>query len=336
MDLIYRGSLSQAAYVAAELGVVDHLTRGPRHVAELAAVTGASAFSLQRLLRALASLEVCRERRGGRFALGPAGSLLCSDAPDSLKARFLYWGRCQWPLWGNLLHSVKTGESARKLTMGTQGFEHLERNAEAAAIFNRSRIDLTRMVAREVVRAYDFTGLWRIVDVGGGHGALLTVILQAHPRMRGMLFDMKHAMKGARAYLAKAGLSARSECIAGNFFKAVPPGADGYVLKSVIHDWNDERSGVILRKCRRVIRPNGKLLLVERIMPERLKSIRRHYAIAQADLTMLLGPGGRERTETEFRELLDTSGFRLTRIIKTQTEHSIIEAVPKRVSAAPG
>jgi hypothetical protein len=331
MDLIYQGSLSQVAYVAAELGVVDNLTRGPRRVAELAAATGARALSLRRLLRALASLEVCRERRDGRFALGPAGRLLSIDAPDSLAARFLYWGRCQWPLWGNLLHSVKTGGSARKLIIGTDGFEHLQGNADAAAIFNQSRVDLTRIVAREVVRAYDFAGLRSIVDVGGGHGALLAVILQAHP-----LFDMGHAMEGAKAHLSKAGLAARSECIAGNFFKSVPPGADGYVLKSVIHDWNDERSGAILRKCRKAIRPDGRLLLVERIMPERLKPLRRHHAFAQADLAMLLGPGGRERTETEFRRLLGASGFKLTRIIKTQAEHSIIEAAAKRFNTARG
>lgn len=329
MELIYSGSLSQAAYVAAELGIADHLASGPKDAAELARATGSHAPSLHRLLRTLTSLELCIEREDGSFALGAMGSLLRTDTPDSLRSRFLYWGKYQWPIWANLLYSVKTGESARNLATGTDGFRHLERDAEAAEVFNRSRVELTRFVAAEVVRAYDFAGIRRIVDVGGGHGALVAAVLEAYPDMQGVLFDMQHAMEGARAHLANAGLAQRCECVAGSFFDSVPAGADAYMLKSVIHDWNDERSAVILRNCRRAIPKDGKLLLVERIMPARLEATPRHHAIAQADLTMLLGPGGRERTEAEFRTLLESTGFTATRFIATALEYSIVEGIPK-------
>ncbi|HZM46734.1 MAG TPA: methyltransferase [Burkholderiales bacterium] len=328
MELIYSGSLSQAAYVAAELGIADHLASGPRDAGELARATGSHAPSLHRLLRTLTGIELCTEREDGTFALSPMGSLLSSDAPDSLRSRFLHWGKYQWPVWGNLLYSVQTGESARNLATGTDGFKHLERDAEAAEVFNRSRVGMTRFVAADVVQAYDFSGVRRIVDVGGGHGALLAVVLEAHPDMQGVLFDMQHAMEGAQVYMANARLSKRCECIAGSFFEAVPAGADAYVLKGVIHDWNDEQSAVILRNCRRAIPQDGKLLLVERIMPARLEATPRHHAIAQADLTMLLGPGGRERTETEFRILLESTGFRPTRFIATALEYSIVEGIP--------
>ena len=328
MGLICSGSLSQAAYVAAELGIADHLASGPKDAAELARTTGAHAPSLDRLLRTLTSLELCIEREDGSFALGPMGALLRTDSPDSLRSRFLYWGRYQWPVWGNLLYSVKTGESARNLATGMDGFTHLERDAEAAEVFNRSRVELTRFVAAEVVRAYEFAGMRRIIDVGGGHGALLAAILEEHPDIQGVLFDMQHAMEGARAHLANAGLAQRCECVAGSFFESVPGGADAYVLKSVIHDWNDEQSAVILRNCRRAIPQDGRLLLVERIMPARLEATPRHHAIAQADLTMLLGPGGRERTEAEFRILLQSTGFRSTRFIATALEYSIVEGIP--------
>ena len=329
MDLIYSGSLSQAAYVAAELGIADHLANGPSSVAELARATGTHAASLHRLVRALITLELCIERDDGTVALGPMGSLLRTDALNSLRARFIYWGRYQWPVWGNLLHSVTTGESARNRATGTEGFKHLEGDAKAADVFNRSRVELTRFVAAEVVRAYDFAGVRRIIDVGGGHGALLAGLLEAYPEMHGMLFDMQHAIEGAKAYLTNAGLTQRCECVAGSFFDSVPGGADAYVLKSVIHDWNDEQSAIILRNCRRAIPQDGKLLLVERIMPVYMEATSRHHAIAQADLTMLLGSGGRERTEAEFRDLLDCCGFRAVRIIGTALEYSIIEGVPR-------
>jgi ubiquinone/menaquinone biosynthesis C-methylase UbiE len=328
-ELINSGAMSQAACAAAELRIADHLTSGPKNADELARATGSHAPSLHRLLRALASLQLCVEREDGAFALGPMGSLLRTDGSNSLRSWILWWGKYQWPLWGNLLYSVNTGESARKLATGMEGFGHLERDAEAAAVFNHAMAQLTRLVAAEVVRLYDFAGMRRIVDVGGGYGALLAAILEAYPDAHGVLYDLPHAIEGARAHLTNAGLQKRCEFITGNFFDSIPEGGDAYLLKAVIHDWNDERSVVILRHCRRAIQQGGKLLLVERIMPERLEASSQHRAIARADLSMLVGPGGRERTEAEFLALLGSSGFRLAKVVATALEYSILEAAPQ-------
>lgn len=329
LDRICNSMLLPAAYVAAELRLADLLASGPRNVHELAGDTGSHAPSLHRLLRALASLDLCIEQVDGTFALNTMASLLRADAPGSLRSWILWWGRYQWPLWGNLLHSVRTGESARKLVTGADGFGQLERDADAAAIFNRAMAEYTRLVATGVVRAYDFGGMRRIVDVGGGYGALLAAILNAQPGARGVLFDLSHAIEGARANLAEAGLTHRCEFIAGNFFDSVPESGDAYLLKAVIHDWDDERSAVILYNCRRAIPHSGKMLLIERIMPDHLEASAQHRAIARADLNMLIGPGGRERTEADFRSLLHSSGFNLTKIVPTALEYSILEAIPR-------
>jgi O-methyltransferase domain len=223
---------------------------------------------------------------------------------------------------------VRTGESARKLITGTDGFGHLERDSEAAAIFNGAMVELTRLIAAEVLRAYDFSRMRQIIDVGGGHGALMAALLKAHPSMHGLVFDLAHAIEGANEYLANEGLADRCDLVAGDFFESIPGGGDAYLLKNIIHDWNDERSGLILRSCRHAMPHNGRLLLVERLMPGRLEASSNHRAIAWADLGMLLGTGGGQRTAAEFRTLLDSSGFKLTGIIETALEYSIIEAVP--------
>jgi orsellinic acid C2-O-methyltransferase len=328
IDLIHNGSMSQAVSVAAELRIADFLASGRNDVDELARATDTHAPSLHRLLRALTSLELCIEREDGSFALGPMGSLLRTDAPDSLRSWVLWCGKYQWPVWGNLLYSVKTGESARKLSTGTDDFGHLERDSTAAAVFNDAMVELTRLIASEVVGAYDFAGMQRIVDVGGGHGALLAAVLEVHPDAHGVVYDLPHAIEGAKAYLARKGLAERCERVAGDFFTSVPGGADAYLLKNIIHDWNDERSAVLLRNCRRAMSQTGRLLLVERIMPGRLEASSCHRAVAWADLTMLLGTGGCQRTQAEFRSLLDSSGFILTRVIPTALEFSILEAAP--------
>lgn len=224
---------------------------------------------------------------------------------------------------------MKTGGSARKLTTGTDGFGHLERDPQAASVFNGAMVELTRLIASEVVRAYDFAGMRRIVDIGGGHGALLAAVLEVNAGAHGVVFDRPHAIEGARLYLAKESLAERCDFVNGDFFTAVPGGADAYLLKNIIHDWNDERSVVILRNCWRAMPQNGRLLLVERIMPERLGASSRHRAVAWADLTMLLGPGGCQRTETEFRSLFAAGGFELSKVIPTALGYSVLEGIPR-------
>ena len=233
-----------------------------------------------------------------------------------------------WPIWGHLLESVQTGESARKLLTGNEDFEHLERDPTVAAIFNQAMVELTRLISQEVVQAYDFTGMRRIIDVGGGYGQLLSAVLTATPGATGVIFDMSHASEGAKRYIESMGLADRCQFVTGNFFESVPGPADACLLKSIIHDWDDARSHAILKTCRQALIEHGKLLLIERIMPERMETLPAHQVIARSDLTMLVGPGGRERTETEFRSLLSAAGFQVSRIFPAGLSMNIIEAIP--------
>jgi hypothetical protein len=241
----------------------------------------------------------------------------------------LWYGGYVWPVWGHLRHSIKTGESARGLATGIEGFASFARNPAAAALFNGAMGELTRLIAREVLRVYDFAGVKRIIDVGGGQGALLAALLTAHPHLTGATYDMPHAADGAATTLAAAHLAGRGEFLAGSFFDSVPAGADAYILKNVLHDWPDDKCATILNNCRAAVPAGGKLLLIERVMPARVDTSSRHQAMAYADLTMLIGPGGRERTQAEFRALLDAAGFAVTRVVDTALVFSIVEAVVK-------
>ena len=320
--------MSQATYVAAQLRLPDLLADGPKTAEELAGATGTHAPSLYRLLRALTSIEICSERNDKSFELAPMGALLRSATDESLRSWAIFHGGYQWPIWGRLLDSVKTGESARKLLTGADGFDHLERDPTIAAIFNQAMVELTRLVSQEVVQAYDFSEMKRIMDVGGGYGQLLAAILEATPGATGVLFDLPHAMEGARRRLQAMGLVERCEFVTGSFFESVPSSADVYLLKSIIHDWDDDRCQVILKNCRQAMADGARLLLIERIMPERMQSSAVDQAIARSDLNMLVGPGGRERTESEFRTLLSAAGFQLTRIVPAGLISTIIEAIP--------
>jgi hypothetical protein len=212
------------------------------------------------------------------------------------------------------------------LTTGSEGFDRFEANPEAAALFNRAMVELTRLDAADIVRACDFSASERIVDVGGGFGELLAAILKANPDKRGVLFDRPHAIEGARTLMEAAQVADRCEFVAGDFFDAIPAGADTYLLKSVIHDWNDERGTAILRNCRRAMEGRARLLLVERIVPQRLGASAAHRAIARGDLNMLVGLGGRERTEDEYRVLLDAAGLQIKAVLPAGRTFGVIEA----------
>jgi SAM-dependent methyltransferase len=327
LGIIGASWMSQAAYVAAQLRIPDLLAEGPKTSAELASASGSHAPSLYRLLRALTTLEICQEREDGAFELAPMGALLRSSVPGSLRSWTLFWGGPDWPVWGQLLHSVQTGETARKYLSGTQDFQHLALDPELAALFNQAMVELTRRVAQDVARVYDFSSLPRIMDVGGGYGELLAAILQANPAARGVLFDMAHAREPGQRHLEAVGLADRCEIVTGSFFESVPGPADAILLKSIIHDWNDDQSRAILENCRRALAEGGKLLVIERLMPERLETSPAHQAIVRSDLNMLVGPGGRERTEAEFQALLGSAGLRANRVIPTASGMFIIEAV---------
>lgn len=326
--------MAQALCVAAELQIADLLREGPCSSDQLAAASGADAPALHRLLRALTTIDICRERADGCFEITPMGALLGTGVPGSLRAWTIWWGRYLWPVWGQLLYSVQTGKSARALLTGMKGFEHLSGDPQAAAIFNEALGELTRFAAENIARAYDFSGLERIVDVGGGYGELLACILRANPQATGVLFDLEHAIEEARRRFHEAGLAERCEFVPGDFFDAVPRGADAYLLKSVIHDWDDERSIQILARCCEAMAEGGRVLLVERIMPDRLEVSADHQALARTDLNMLIAHAAQERTAAAFHELLNAAGLGVARVIPVEATFCVIEAY-RRESKGP-
>jgi len=326
LEIINASWRSQAVLAAAELGIADLLADGPKDVETLARSAECNASSLYRLLRGLATLGICAERKDGRFELTALGSHLRHDVPQSLCHWTIWWGRHRWPMWANLTESVKTGKSGRTLAPGQKLYEQLERDPETARVFHGAMVELTRLSSVEVVRAYDFAGMNRVVDVGGGYGELLAAVLGAHPRMRGVLLDLPRVIESVSAQEREDWMQ-RCEFVAGDFFQAVPEEGDGYLLKSVLHNWEDARCAEILRSCMRAMPKKARLLVVERIMPARATPSARHQTAAWGDLNMLVGPGGRERTEAEFGALLEAAGFRIRRVVPTRMIFSVIEAV---------
>jgi orsellinic acid C2-O-methyltransferase len=324
LGLINGSWVAQACYVTAHLGIADLLAAGPRTAEDLAAVTGTNAAALRRLLSALGSVAICQQHADGAFEMTHLGSLLRADVPCSMRAWALQWGGEAWQVWANLLHSVKTGQSARALLTGDTGFSHLDRDPQAAEIFNQAMVDLTRLAAVQIARAYDFAGQ-RVMDVGGGYGELLAHILSAYPTAQGVLFDMPHAISKARAHLDGRGLAGRCEFATGDFFASVPAGSDVYVLKTVIHDWPDAKAAEILRTCRRAMVPGTRLLIIERLMPERLVPSEENRALARVDLHMLVALGAQERTLNEMLALLAAAGLHKVRRIETGSEFQILE-----------
>ncbi len=322
---------SRVIFVAAQLGVADLLAEGGQSVAALASRTRTHAPSLQRLLRALASLGVLDETEPGRFALTPLGAPLRTGVPGSVRNLALMFGsERSWKSWGDLLYSVQTGSSAAQHIYGMNGFEYFAANPEQAAIFNQAMAENTRRVGDAVVAVYDFSAFRTVVDVGGGSGALLAIILAVFPTLRGIVFDLPSGLEGVHRRLEAAGVASRSDVVEGDFFRAVPAGAEAYMLKNVIHDWDDERSLAILRSCRTAMPGHAKLLLIDRLMPPKIEAAPAHQRITMMDINMLVMPGGGERTESEFKALLASSGFRwnATLPLGAAPGYSLIEAIP--------
>jgi hypothetical protein len=315
--------ISKALNVAAELGLADLLRNDPRSSDELADACGADPAALYRLLRALASVGVFTEVEGRRFALTPLAELLRSDVPGSMRALARMYGSEQYRAWNGLLESVRTGEPAFERTFGASYFDYLAQNPESGAVFNEAMTGWTTQVADAAVAAYDFAGLDTIVDVGGGHGLLLATILRAHPKVRGVLFDLPHVVAGAQPLLEAAGVADRCTVVSGDFFVSVPEGGDAYLLAQILHDWDDERCRTILQNCSRAMLPDGRLLVVEQVLPPANEPSLGKWI----DLHMLVLLTGRERTEAEYRALLEAVGFDLTRVIPTQSGAGIVEAI---------
>lgn len=328
LDIVSGSWKTQAVYVAARLGIADLLADSPRSSAELSSAIAAHGPSLERFLRALAAIEIVRPRPDGAFELTSTGSLLRENAQDSLRAWVLHWGDTCWPVWGQLLHSVTTGASALPLVSDGAAFDQLGADSEAARVFHQAMSQLTRVFVADFVAAVDWTDTRKIVDVGGGSGELLAAALGACPGAVGILFDERHAVEQGRRNMRAAGLEHRCQFVAGDFFERVPEGADTYLLKSVLHDWNDERAATLLAGCRRALVPAARLLVVERIVPERLGASVDDQALACMDLHMLVRHGGRERKESELRALLSAAGFRTVGVKPLRSTLAVIEAVP--------
>jgi ubiquinone/menaquinone biosynthesis C-methylase UbiE len=317
--------VTQALRVVAELGIADLLAKRPRSVDELAAETGAHAPSLYRFMRALASCGVFAETGSERvFELTPMAELLRADVEGSQRDLAIFMGAdWHWQVWGDAVYSARTGKAAWERVHGKEVFPYFAEHANAARVFDNAMTSLSKMVAKAVVAAYDFSSVGKLADIAGGHGSLLAAILRANTHLRGLLFDMPQVIAGAQSHLEAEGVAARCELASGDFFESVPAGADAYLMKHIIHDWDDERALAILRNCHRVMPETGRLLLVEMVVPPGNEP---HFAKIQ-DLEMLLSPGGLERTGEEFRSLFAAAGFELTRIIPTASPMSVIEGV---------
>ncbi|MEU8125283.1 methyltransferase [Spirillospora sp. NPDC049024] len=317
---------AQIVHVAAELGVADAFTDDrPRSSAELAEATGTHAPSLYRLLRGLAGLGAVEQKEPDLFALTEEGRRLRADAPDSIRSLIrLFCGPDVWRTWGDMAETVRTGEYAWERVTGRTPFEFFASDAEMSETFNRAMAEHTRDVAPAVIGAHDFGRYGTVADLGGGDGTLLAAILRAHPGLHGVLFDLPAGLADASGPLAD--VADRAEIVPGDFFEAVPKGADAYVLKSVIHDWPDEKAAAILRNCRAAMGPAARVLLLEQVMPEMVAP--ESAGIVRNDLNMLVATGGRERTEAEFRELLDGAGLRVVSQTGplSETAYHVIEA----------
>jgi O-methyltransferase domain/Dimerisation domain len=324
-ELITGYWVSQGVCVAAELGLADLLAGGPRSVRDLAQETGVLPEPLHRLLRALASVGVFREdeSEAGVFSLTWLADGLRSDVPHSQRA-FALLQRYQYRPWGELRQSLETGLTSFDRVHGSPLFEFLAEQPDAASVFNAAMADRTVDTASAVVAAYDFSRVHRLVDIGGGSGLLLTTVLAANPTLHGVLFDLPHVAAEAHRRIADEGLSDRCVARGGDFFESVPEDADAYLLKWILHDWDDNRATAVLRQCREVMGPDDRILVVEAVIPPG-----NDPAFAKwLDLTMLTITGGRERSAAEYDELFAAADLRLTRVLSTSSEASILEGVP--------
>jgi predicted O-methyltransferase YrrM len=329
IDVVFGFMPARAVSAAAELGVADLLASGPQTSDELAEKAGAHAPSLRRLLRYLASLGVVAQIEPDRFELTELGATLRTDVPDSVRSFVaMACSDWSWKCWGELATSIRTGELGVHRALGMPLFDWLEQNPEEGTLFNEAMSDMTRTVAPAVVANYDFSQFRKVVDVGGGNGTLAAAILQAVPDLEAVVFDLPGAMESAVPVLEAAGVTDRCQTVGGDFFDSVPEGGDAYVMKMVLHDWDDEKAVAILRNCRKAMADGGKVLLVERVLPEMVTE--KTAETLMIDLFMLIALGGRERTAAEFGQLLAQADLELTRVIEgvTPPGDAIIEAVP--------
>ena len=316
--------VARMVWAAAKLGLADQLTAGPRGAEELAGPLGLHAPSLHRFMRCLASLGILGERPGRRFALTEMGEALRTGAPGAARATVLTFGSSWFcgPL-DEIIYSLQTGKTAFEKVHGMPVFDYLGQHPEEASLFSETMVGVHGQEPEAVAAAYDFSPFRSIVDVGGATGNLLAAILARHPEPRGVLFDRPYVVAEAPDLLEARGVRERVTIEPGDFFQTVPAGGDAYVLSHVINDWSEAQCLAILAHVRKAMQPDGRLLLVEMVLPAGDAP----HPGKLLDMVMLTLPGGQERTEEEYRQLLAKAGFRLTQVVPTESAVSVVEAV---------
>jgi SAM-dependent methyltransferase len=328
LDLIQSHRVTAVIYVAARLGLAELLRDGPQPLSTLAKATGADERALGRLLTTLATIGLCSRAGEDSYALTEIGACLDGAAERSIKGWVIFEAEMLTKSWSSMFDTIMSGKNAAELQGYANSFELMGKTPENVERFNAAMVDHTRLVTPDILRSYDFGGISHLMDVGGGSGELLGAVAQQNRKLRGTIFDLPRCAEAASSHLRQIGISDRVEFVAGDFFKSVPAIADAIILKSVIHDWNDARSISILRNCHQALPSGGKLLLVERLMPESPGVTDDDKAQAMSDLNMLRGPGGCERTEGQYRELLEQSGFDLAAVYPAG-RFNVIEARPR-------
>ena len=317
--------IAPVLYATAKLGIADRLADGPRTAAELAIPTKTHAPTLHGLLRTVGGVGILTERDGQRFALTPLGEAMRSGAPGAARSTVLaFCSPALWRSWEEIVYSLETGRTGFEKVNGMPMFDYLAQHPEEASAFSEAMVGFHGAEPPAVARAWDFSPFRNVVDVGGATGNMLAAILSHHPQPRGVLYDRPHVVRDAPALLAARGVADRVRIEPGNFFEGVPPGGDVYVLSHVIHDWNEEQCLTILGHCRRAMKPDARLLIVETVLPPGDTP----HPGKVLDMVMLVIPGGQERTAAEYDALLAKAGFRLTRVVPTESVVSIVEAVP--------
>lgn len=336
-QLAFGSMPAQIIHAAVRLGLPDQLAEGPRTCAELARACGADETALRRLLRGMAGTGIVTPDGGpDRYVLTPMGRPLRSDVPDSLCAMvLLFAGEAMWRSWGDLAETVRTGSNGFERIHGVPYFTYYTQNPDEDAMFNAAMGEDTKAVGPALAQGYDFSWCDTVVDIGGGNGALLSRILEAHPRLKGMVFDRPEVLPQTRKLIADAGLADRCTVAGGDAFETVVPGGDLYVIKSVLHDWDDDYVLKLLRNCRDVIADDGRILVMEPLMPPRTDDLGPAHGIVTTDMDLLVTTRGRVRTESEFAELFEAAGFRHTMTRKLADHghleahyHSVVEGKP--------
>jgi hypothetical protein len=312
---------TQVIHAAAQLKLADILHAEPLLPEELAQRADAHVGSVRRLLRAMATLGLCQITPEGRCALTEMGALLRTDAAGGKRARALFAGSSLYHAFAMLPETVRSGR--RPPVTADFG----KSSPEQLAVFQQAMIESSREAVGAAVPVYDFSALTRVLDVGGGFGGALAGLLERFPHLRGDVLDLDHAQPGAEAFLARSGVKSRAGFIAGDFFRSVPTGYDGHLLKFILHDWDDAQAVTILKSCRAAAGPGTRLIVLERLVPEHPGDRPAHRTVMQADMTMMAW-GGQERTEREYRELFEQAGFQLSRVVPTASAFTVIEGRP--------